>query len=244
MNRLEALYAQYVRASSLTNIREIADIGADHGYLSRKILCSGFKGKIIITDIAEMPLSVAKKNIGIDPRVEYRQCDGLQSDFSKTDLIIIAGMGGDLIADMIRSAEGLREDVLFVVQPMTNFEKALSAISDWYLYSYFANEKEKHYRILAASKSRKFICEGDSIRIPQLLDFDENISDIAVQTANSSEIILRENLADAADFFRYKLVQAKKITGSVKGIAHLSDISIKRERQIEEILNLLETEVL
>lgn len=241
MNRLEALYAQYVKVS--TYVDEIADIGADHGYLSKKILDSGFRGRLIVTDVAKMPLDIAKKNIGPESQVEYRLCDGLQGDFSQTGLIFIAGMGGDLISGMLRKAEELREDIVFVLQPMTNFEKALTAIADRYRYSYFANEKNKHYRILVASHRKEIVDQEDMISIPLLSDFDEIADSALVMTSPQSEIVLKENLKDALLFFRYKYEQAKKISYSVKEIQHLYERSVERERRIEAILDLLEERI-
>lgn len=255
MNRLKALYLQYKRASSFSSVSRIADIGADHGYLSKKILDSGFKGRIIITDIAEMPLEVAKRNIGVDARVEYRLCDGLRGDFSECELVFIAGMGGDLIGSMIREAKDLREDVVLVLQPMTNFEKTLSAVASRYLYSFFANEKDKHYRILVASKRGELSAatafskteskeSGGLISVPWLFDFDRGglgkaEEGIGTELFPPTENILIENVEDAILFFSYKLEQAKKISRAVSSIPDLYEHSLSRERQIEWILQSL-----
>ncbi|MDO4754685.1 MAG: tRNA (adenine(22)-N(1))-methyltransferase TrmK [Bacillota bacterium] len=242
MDRLDALYRQYLKFAPL--VREIADIGADHGYLSKRILESGFYGRIIVTDIAAMPLEVARKNIGNRPDVIYRQCNGLSGDFSSTDLVFIAGMGGDLIANIIAEAADIKNDVIYVLQPMTNFQKTLCRIESRYLYSYFANEKEKHYRMMIASSSPYAAVQNkEAIRIPWLFDMEEFDSEEDCRCTTRGEAVLKENLGDAVIFFQHKLEQAEKITKSVKQIPVLYERAKKRENLAREILVLLNAQL-
>ena len=83
----------------------VADIGADHGYISAAIAERGLADKVIISDISEK--SVAKARILITQEnfqnVDIRVGDGtsvLADD--ECDILIIAGMGGSLIANILR----------------------------------------------------------------------------------------------------------------------------------------------
>lgn len=129
----------------------VADIGADHGYLSRALLASGRCSKIIVTDIAEKPLAKAKENIGVDSKVEYRLGDGLsQGDFSDVDIFFIAGMGGDEVVKILGNAGRIKSSAVFVLQPMTHFDRVVDALGEQYAWTYFVNDNEKHYRVLVA----------------------------------------------------------------------------------------------
>lgn len=255
MDRLSALYRQYQIFSPC--VRVVADIGADHGYLPMRILSSGFDGRLVVTDIAEQPLALAWRNIGDRPGVEFRRCAGLDGDFLDVDLFFVAGMGGDLIVDIVRSAvrdgAGVRNDARFVLQPMTNFEKVFDAIGAGYLWSYFANEKNKHYRIVVAANRNFKGSDGgkaffqnlenmEIIRIPFVPDFEtsETAESLAAQV-QGFELILRENVSDAISFFESRVEQQAKITASAhhSGDALLLEKCAARSAKIHGALKIL-----
>ena len=99
-----------------------ADIGTDHGYLAAYLVQSGICERAVAADINEMPLESAKRTIaeqGLKGRVTPLLSDGLDS-VPRGDIthIICAGMGGELIADIISRCEWARECTL-ILQPMT-----------------------------------------------------------------------------------------------------------------------------
>ncbi len=242
MDRLSALYRQYEIFSP--NIRCIADIGTDHGYLPLKILEGGFDGELIVTDIGFGPLSSAKKNIGERAGVEFRQCSGLNGNFSDVDLFFVAGMGGDLISEIVAPAISdaalhnkacrFRKDALFVLQPMTNFEKVFGILDETkYLWSYFANERNKHYRIIVSGVA----CVPhnlDLIKIPLICNFGSTAA-----TQINYELILRENIMDAIDFFESRILQQKRITESAKKSGD-KDLMLSCEKRMRDIKNTIE----
>lgn len=247
MDRLTALYRQYELLTLLYGekgaFEEIADIGADHGYLSLEILESGFPGKLIVTDVAELPLALARKNIGEHPRAEFRQIHGLDGDFEGTRLIFIAGMGGDLICEIVQRARSLREDVLFVLQPMTNHGRLLDEVcrNHRYLWSYFVQERGKHYRIVVAGGSRISAerIPTESVVIPFVADDFEGYGEYG----NRTERVLPENRREALSFFRACLKRQIGITAEVEKSG--SDRKMRRcamrEDAIRTALDILET---
>lgn len=241
MDRLHALLRQYEIHGA--DRMHIADIGADHGYLSQMILDAGFCGKLIVTDIAEKPLEVARRNLGEHPRIDYRLCNGLDGDFSKSQMIFIAGMGGDLIADILTRASSLREDALFVIQPMTHFQEVFRVLKERYLHSYFASERDKHYRIMVfGGGSDAALCREalSCLSIPWLEDFSERALSPAREDG-CSERVLSENLEDAVAFFENKRRQQEGITETAgkSGNSALHSRCISRRARIEEILGIL-----
>ena len=100
------------------------DVGTDHAYLAAYLVSSGICKKVIACDLREGPLESAKKHIhdeGLENKIKTVLSDGLDNIPSDgvTD-IIIAGMGGELIARIISKAEWIKENkVNLILQPMT-----------------------------------------------------------------------------------------------------------------------------
>lgn len=114
-----ALAASFVRDGS-----RLADIGTDHAYLPVYLLKTGKCPKAIAADINEGPLARARLTAwqyGISDNLELRLSDGLDGLPADTaDDIVAAGMGGELIADMILRCEWLRNSAKrLILQPMT-----------------------------------------------------------------------------------------------------------------------------
>lgn len=99
----------------------MADIGTDHGYLPIALVNSGKCKKAIACDISAPSLKKAEKNsklhgIFLDCRVS----DGL-SELRKdeADCIVIAGMGGILISEIIEQGKDKIASATLLLQPMT-----------------------------------------------------------------------------------------------------------------------------
>ena len=82
---------------------KVADIGCDHGYLILEALSSK---KILYAQLIDnkiKPLEKAKSNLkNIDLNVDYTLSNGLDELNPKVDTIVLAGMGGLLIKDIIK----------------------------------------------------------------------------------------------------------------------------------------------
>ena len=101
-----------------------ADIGTDHAYLPVWLLLNGRIDHAIAADLREGPLARARETAaqyGVTDRVSFRLCDGLTGiRAGETDVIAIAGMGGETIASILAAAPWTRECKL-LLQPMTSF---------------------------------------------------------------------------------------------------------------------------
>ena len=114
-------------ASLVPNGARVCDIGTDHGYLSIDLIKNGIAKSVIATDVNEKPLSRAKKNIENSGTkgIELRLCDGLEGvSAGEVDTVIIAGMGGEVIAGIINRGEDVvkRNDKILLLQPTTSPE--------------------------------------------------------------------------------------------------------------------------
>ncbi len=104
----------------------LCDVGTDHGYLPCYMIENGLCSKAYACDIAQGPLDSAIAHINercLSDRITTVLSDGLDS-VEKGDItdVVIAGMGGELIADIISRCGWLREDINLVLQPMTKPE--------------------------------------------------------------------------------------------------------------------------
>lgn len=114
MDRIQKLCAYLERCKTF------ADVGCDHGYCTRYMLDNGLCEKAIISDISDKCLNKAETLLQ-----EYIKkgkcipvcCSGLEKIDPLTELVLIAGMGGEEIISILKSSF-IPEN--FVVQPMRN----------------------------------------------------------------------------------------------------------------------------
>lgn len=103
---------------------EICDVGTDHALLPCRLYLDGER-KLTAADINEGPLLSAKQTvlhyIGKEDAVRLVLSDGLEK-IDYADDVIIAGMGGELIARIISGCRFLSENTHFILQPMTKAE--------------------------------------------------------------------------------------------------------------------------
>lgn len=104
----------------------LADIGTDHGYIPIDLLLSGRISNAIATDIGQLPLNHARHTAqccGLSEGIDFRLGDGLAPVApDEADVIVIAGMGGDNIADILTASPWAREGPLLLLQPMSKAE--------------------------------------------------------------------------------------------------------------------------
>ncbi len=111
-------------ASMVPNGARVCDVGTDHGYLAAALFKSGRVKSVIATDIKEKPLAHAResiKRLGAEG-VDLRLCDGLEGlRNDEADTVIVAGMGGEVIAGILDRASWLKNDnITLILQPMTS----------------------------------------------------------------------------------------------------------------------------
>ena len=104
--------------------RKTVDVGTDHGYLPAFLVMNGKTDCAIAADIGVGPLENAKKTIDkydLGDKIDTILSNGLEKISHDTEEIIIAGMGGTLIAEILSKAEWIKhENIHLVLQPMTH----------------------------------------------------------------------------------------------------------------------------
>lgn len=120
-NRLKKIKS-YIRENSA-----VYDVGTDHALIPAALVLEGHLGRITASDVAQGPISRAKENLasfGIEDSVNLQVADGLSGiELEDTSDIIIAGMGGELVRDIIDSKPDLRRgSKRLILQAMTKRE--------------------------------------------------------------------------------------------------------------------------
>ena len=87
----------------------VADVGTDHAYLPIYLCAEGKIKGAVASDINEGPVARAMINVAgyrLGRKIQVLRADGLSGldAYSPTD-ILICGMGGELIAEIVKSAE-------------------------------------------------------------------------------------------------------------------------------------------
>ncbi|PWM21071.1 MAG: SAM-dependent methyltransferase [Oscillospiraceae bacterium] len=111
--------ASFVRQGS-----RLADVGCDHGYLICALTADGVILGGIACDINEKPLNQARHEIErlhLSDKIACRLGDGLSVvQENEADDIVIAGMGGETIAEILSECRWKQlDDKRFLLQPMT-----------------------------------------------------------------------------------------------------------------------------
>lgn len=146
---------------------KVADIGADHGYLSIELAKSKRATKVIATEKNIHPFEALSKNIleaGVGNLVEVRLGDGLKVlSAGEVDTICIAGMGGALIAKILdESPEAVKSARRLILQPMNGIKKIRQwlAANDWLIFDEdLAESGGIIYEIICADKEFKGLKE-------------------------------------------------------------------------------------
>ena len=137
----------------------LADIGTDHGYLPIALCEAGRIPCAVACDINEGPLQSARENIsrhGLSDRIVTREGDGLAPvSADEADDIVIAGMGGELIAAILDRCPWVKDGTKrMILQPMTRHE----ALSRWLYENGFAILRQeavygdgKYYTVILAA---------------------------------------------------------------------------------------------
>lgn len=105
-----------------TKGERIADIGTDHAYIPIYLVENGISKSAVAGDVCVGPVEIAKANIeknNLSDKIEVRLGSGLSViEKGEVDTVIIAGMGGQLISEIIDADIEKARECSLVLQPM------------------------------------------------------------------------------------------------------------------------------
>ena len=142
----------------------VADIGTDHGIIPIELSKSCKSKKIIATDISKNSLEKLEQKLIYNSdivNIETRVSDGLDSlDEFEVDTIIISGMGGILIKEILEKNLNIAKSANNLILSPNN---SLDILRKFLLQNNFFIEKEddvienkKYYQILKVKRGKDF----------------------------------------------------------------------------------------
>ena len=138
----------------------VADVGCDHAFVSMACVERKLADHVIAMDVRKGPLSIANHNIteyGFEKSVETRLSNGFERlEIGEADWAIIAGMGGNLMRQILIDGEShLKHGIGLVLQPQSEQDVVRSYLqTSGYIIvdERFLIEDEKFYTIIKAKK--------------------------------------------------------------------------------------------
>lgn len=108
----------------------VIDVGCDHALLDIYLFNNKKNIKLIASDVKEGPLLQAKKNIEkYGCNIKVKLGNGIETIESDTDTVVIAGMGGDTIIDILNNGkEKLSNIKTMVISPQSEWKKTRKII--------------------------------------------------------------------------------------------------------------------
>jgi len=160
---MEISYRLRCIAAMVDKCDTAVDVGTDHGYIPIFLIKNDICSKVIASDINKGPVEKAKKNIkleGLEKRIECRLGGGLTVvSPGEANCAVIAGMGGNLIRDILEDSLDVFKELSFaVMQPVQNPE-----VLRRYLYESGYNiideelceDEDKFYEIIKVAYDNK-----------------------------------------------------------------------------------------
>ena len=150
----------------------IADIGADHGYLSKMLIDQNKAKKVIATDISKQSLQKTDdlvKKYKMQDQIETRVGDGLNPvKYDKLDYVVIAGMGGyEIIKILSQDKYNVNK---FILQPSKNqnvveLRKFLNNNFFFIEKDFIIEDNKRFYNTILCYKTSKYFKNNTCILI-------------------------------------------------------------------------------
>ncbi len=181
MNRLSKRLEHIAAAVQQADV--LADVGCDHGYLPIYLLGQGRIKRAIAMDIGKGPLMRASAHIreeGLEQSIQTRLSDGLQ-ELSKgeVDAVVIAGMGGSLIIDILsRGMDVVSALSQLVLEPQSQLSAVRRFLREQKLYladEDLVLEDGKFYPILSVEPAQAYAKEPIGLDIGPDIEIDIQI---------------------------------------------------------------------
>ena len=187
-----------------------ADVGTDHAYLAAELVISGKCSRVIASDVKEGPLASAAKTVeryGISDKVQLVLSDGLaEVPLDGVTDVIIAGMGGETISDIIGAVDCGSyepENVRWILQPMTKPEYLRKMLYEYGMQitgEYAVEDGDKLYVVMVAEYNPDFrrltefealygfFAEGDELGNKYRQRESERLAKIAENLASAGKL--------------------------------------------------------
>ena len=149
-------------ADFTNNNSNVIDVGCDHAYLSIYLIKNNIAKSVIASDLNKGPLDIAITNIkkdNLEDKITVSLGYGIETIKKETDTVIISGMGGVTINEILTKDEKLLSNVnTLILSPNSEHyevRKKLTDLGYLILDEVIIKEKNKYYLIIKAKKGNK-----------------------------------------------------------------------------------------
>lgn len=182
-----------------------ADVGTDHGFVPIRLLELGRAERAIAMDVRRGPLERARAHIaqyGLEGRIETRLSDGLlRLAPGEADVVVIAGMGGELMLRILRDGDHVRSTVRrWILSPQSElsvFRHGLEELGLAITQETMVEEDGKYYTVMAAE--------------PGTMHYEEEYR------YRYGDCLIRQGSAVLAEFLSREAAQYRDILGHLAG---------------------------
>lgn len=207
-------------ASMVDKCECIADIGTDHAYIPIDLIKEGKCNRAIASDVNKGPLKKALINIkdeGLNDKVECRLGGGLSTlKPFEANAAIIAGMGGNLIRDIIAENLSLFKNMEYcILQPVQNPEVL----------------REYIYNMGFLIIDEELVIEDNKFYEIIKLKYDNNIKEVDTIYYEIGKKLFDKNHNLLKEFINYKLEKYYSINNK------LNDSSLNSMIRKKEVIN-------
>lgn len=190
----------------------VCDIGTDHALLACHLAKNGAR-EVIASDINDGPLEAARRTVEQEccTNVRVVKSDGLAA-IDYADDVIICGMGGELIADIISGCRFLTEDTRFILQPMTKPEllrRRLYADGFEILEERTAYDGKRAYVIMLAAFT------GEKRDIDELFAFSGKVTDPKFLKLTAEKLLKNARGMEASESFTKEAEQLRSLAQKI-----------------------------
>ncbi|MDF2502909.1 class I SAM-dependent methyltransferase [Clostridium sp.] len=208
----------------------IADIGTDHAYLPIYLVEKGLCKTVIASDINKGPVEKAKRNVAfshMEDKIQCRLGPGLTTiSKNEIDVAIIAGMGGNLIRDIIEESMDIFKKLHYVIlQPVQNADVLRRYICESgykILDEELCKDENKYYEIIKIKYDHKL----------ETLD-DDIYYEVSKKLLEKKHPLLKEYIC-------FKIKKYDKIVNSIVNITELAKVrKVQLEKRIMKLKEML-----
>ncbi len=205
-------------ADMVSGVKVMADIGSDHAYLPITLLRENQIERAIITDVAKNPIQIARQNVAenlLEDFCSIRMGSGLAPlKVGEAGAIVIAGMGGNLISDILKDgAEVAKKADFLVLQAMqhtTHLREFLNTNSYKIIEERVVFDSGKYYEIIKVLSGEQRRFSKLELEIGHAMVKDDIYFDFLDKKSKQYKKIIeaRKNSKSNADLDEYKEVLA------------------------------------
>lgn len=210
-------------ASFVDDNSYVIDVGCDHALLDIFLVQNKNNIKTIASDVNKGPLESAKRNIqeyNLEDKIEIKLGDGIRTINDQVDTIVISGLGGETIIDILKEdITRLKNVKTLILSPHSDIyqvRKEVTNLGYKIVNELFIYDQKKPYVII------KFV-KGEEIYSDDELFF--------------GPFILKEKNDSFYRYYQALLLKNKEVLNKIPNDNETKETLKKEINRIENILN-------